>query len=124
MPAKCDRWIRQQAEKGMIEDYAPEQVRYLNGEKVLSYGVSSYGYDLRAADEWKVFTNTYVPGVVDPKKFDTRSFITVNSDICVVPPNSFVLARTVEYFRIPRNVIGIVLGKSTYARCLECCCQP
>jgi dCTP deaminase len=99
-------------EKKMIEPFEPRQVR----KGVISYGVSSYGYDVRVADEFKVFTNINNT-VVDPKHFDPNSFVTVKSDICIVPPNSFALARTVEYFRIPRNVLTICLGKSTYARC-------
>jgi dCTP deaminase len=99
-------------EKKMIEPFEPRQVR----KGVISYGVSSYGYDVRVADEFKVFTNINNT-VVDPKHFDPNSFVTVKSDVCIVPPNSFALARTVEYFRIPRNVLTICLGKSTYARC-------
>jgi dCTP deaminase len=99
-------------EHKMIEPFEPRQVR----KGVISYGVSSYGYDVRVADEFKVFTNINNT-VVDPKHFDPNSFVTVKSDVCIVPPNSFALARTIEYFRIPRNVITICLGKSTYARC-------
>ena len=113
MSIKSDRWITRMAlEKKMIEPFEPRQVR----KGVISYGVSSYGYDVRVADEFKVFTNINNT-VVDPKHFDPNSFVTVKSDICIVPPNSFALARTVEYFRIPRNVLTICLGKSTYARC-------
>ena len=99
-------------EHGMIEPFEDRQVR----EGVVSYGLSSYGYDIRVADEFKVFTNVFNT-VVDPKKFDPRSFVDLKADVCIVPPNSFALARTVEYFRIPRDVLTICLGKSTYARC-------
>jgi dCTP deaminase len=109
---KNDRWIREMAKKGMIEPYAEEQV----GHGIISYGVSSYGYDLRVADEFKIFTNINAT-IVDPKNFDSRSFVDFKGDVCIVPPNSFALARTVEYFRIPRNVLTICVGKSTYARC-------
>jgi dCTP deaminase len=110
---KSDRWIRRMAtEHGMINPFSEKQVR----ESVISYGLSSYGYDLRVADEFKIFTNVNCT-VVDPKKFDERSFVTVRSDVCIVPPNSFALARSVEYFKIPRDVLTICVGKSTYARC-------
>ena len=110
---KSDRWIRRVAtEHGMINPFSEKQVR----EGVISYGLSSYGYDLRVADEFKIFTNVNCT-VVDPKKFDERSFVTVRSDVCIVPPNSFALARSVEYFKIPRDVLTICVGKSTYARC-------
>ncbi len=99
-------------EKGMIEPFVDSQVR----AGVVSYGVSSYGYDIRVADEFKVFTNVNNT-VIDPKNFDPRAFVDIKSDVCIVPPNSFALARTVEYFRIPRNILTICLGKSTYARC-------
>jgi dCTP deaminase len=113
MSIKSDRWIRRQAqERRMIEPFAESQVR----EGVISYGVSSYGYDMRVADEFKIFTNVQ-SAVVDPKRFDARSFVEFSGDVCVVPPNSFALARSVEYFRIPRNVLTICVGKSTYARC-------
>jgi len=113
MPIKADRWIRRMArEHKMIEPFVESQVR----EGVISYGLSSYGYDLRVADEFKIFTNVHT-AVVDPKHFDPRSFVEVKSDICVIPPNSFALARSVEYFRIPRNILTICVGKSTYARC-------
>ena len=113
MSIKSDRWIKRMAtEYRMIDPFVEEQVR----EGVVSYGVSSYGYDIRVADEFKVFTNINTT-VIDPKKFDPRSFVDLKSDICIVPPNSFALARTVEYFRIPRNVLTVCLGKSTYARC-------
>jgi len=104
-------------EHGMIEPFAEAQVRHAaDGSRVISYGISSYGYDLRVSDEFKVFTNVY-NSLVDPKAFDERSFVDIKGDVCIVPPNSFALARSVEYFRIPRNVLTICLGKSTYARC-------
>jgi dCTP deaminase len=110
---KSDRWIRQMAlEHRMIEPFEDRQIR----EGVVSYGLSSYGYDIRVADEFKVFTNINST-VIDPKNFDPRSFVDVKADICIVPPNSFALARTIEYFRIPRDVLTVCLGKSTYARC-------
>lgn len=113
MGLKHDHWIREMALKhGMIEPFEPAQVR----DGVISYGVSSYGYDVRVADEFKIFTNVY-SAIVDPKHFDTRSMVDYQGDICVIPPNSFALARTVEYFRIPRSVLVLCLGKSTYARC-------
>jgi dCTP deaminase len=117
MGLQSDRWIRYMAEnEGMIEPFAGEQVRYVDDKKVISYGLSSYGYDLRVAREFKVFTNLY-NSMVDPKNFDGQSFIDVETDVCIVPPNSFALARSVEYFRIPRDVLTICIGKSTYARC-------
>jgi dCTP deaminase len=110
---KSDRWIRRMArEHAMIEPFADNQVR----KGVISYGVSSYGYDMRVAGEFKIFTNVHST-VVDPKSFDGKSFVEYESDVCIVPPNSFALARSVEYFRIPRNVLTICVGKSTYARC-------
>ena len=118
MSIKSDKWIRRMAEQhGMIEPFEPGQVRQsADGQKIVSYGTSSYGYDIRCAPEFKVFTNIYST-VVDPKNFDPRSFVDINADVCVIPPNSFALARTLEYFRIPRSVLTICLGKSTYARC-------
>ena len=115
---KSDKWIRRMAaEHGMIEPFEPGQVRLnAEGQKIVSYGTSSYGYDIRCAPEFKVFTNIYST-VVDPKNFDEKSFVDIHSDVCIIPPNSFALARTLEYFRIPRNVLTICLGKSTYARC-------
>jgi len=105
------------AEKeGIIEPFEPDQVKYNGSERLISYGTSSYGYDIRCADEFKIFTNINTT-IVDPKKFDAKSFVDFKGDVCVIPPNSFALARTVEYFRIPRNVLTICLGKSTYARC-------
>ncbi len=113
MSLKSDRWIRRMAlEHDMIHPFAERQVR----EHVISYGVSSYGYDLRVADEFKIFTDVNCT-VVDPKNFDERSFVTVRSDCAIIPPNSFALARSVEYFKIPRDVLTICVGKSTYARC-------
>ena len=117
MSIKSDRWIRRMSqEQGMIEPYVERQVRGAEGDRVISYGVSSYGYDVRCADEFKVFTNIH-SATVDPKHFDENSFVDIQSDVCIIPPNSFALARTVEYFSIPRNVLTICLGKSTYARC-------
>ena len=117
MSIKADRWIRKMAtEHGMIEPYADSQVRMQDDKRIISYGTSSYGYDVRCADEFKIFTNIN-SAVVDPKSFDENSFVDVKSDVCIIPPNSFALARTVEYFRIPRSVLTICLGKSTYARC-------
>ncbi|MEE2635947.1 MAG: dCTP deaminase [Acidobacteriota bacterium] len=112
MSIKSDRWIRDMAARGMIEPFVESQVR----RDVVSFGLSSYGYDIRVADEFKVFTNINST-VIDPKAFDTRSFIDLQAEVCIVPPNSFALARTVEYFRIPRDVLTVCLGKSTYARC-------
>ena len=117
MSIKSDRWIRKMArEQGLIEPFEPGQVREVNGERIVSYRTSSYGYDVRCADEFKIFTNIE-SAFVDPKAFDESSFVDKQGDVCVIPPNSFALARTIEYFRIPRNVLTICLGKSTYARC-------
>jgi dCTP deaminase len=116
MSIKADRWIRRMAAQGMIEPFEPGQVRVANGSKIVSYGTSSYGYDVRCADEFKIFTNINST-IVDPKDFDSGSFVDLKAPMCIIPPNSFALARTVEYFRIPRNVLTICLGKSTYARC-------
>jgi dCTP deaminase len=113
MGLKPDHWIRKMAlEQRMIEPFADRQVR----QGVISYGVSSYGYDIRVADEFKIFTNVY-SAIVDPKNFDKQSMVDYKGDTCIIPPNSFALARTVEYFRIPRGVLTICVGKSTYARC-------
>ena len=113
MGLKSDGWIRRMAlEQKMIEPFEVGQVR--NG--VISYGTSSYGYDIRVANEYKIFTNVY-SAIVDPKHFDPRSMVDFSGDVCVIPPNSFALARTVEYFHIPKNVLTVCLGKSTYARC-------
>jgi len=113
MAIKSDRWIREMAQtREMISPFCEKQMR----EGVISFGLSSYGYDLRVADEFKIFTNVN-SAVVDPKKFDERSFVSVRADSIMVPPNSFALARSVEYFKIPRDVLTICVGKSTYARC-------
>jgi len=113
MGVKPDHWIKKASlERGMIEPFTDSQVR----EGVISYGVSSYGYDIRVADEFMIFTNIN-SAMVDPKNFDPRSMVEIKGDICIIPPNSFALARTVEYFRIPRNIFTICVGKSTYARC-------
>jgi dCTP deaminase len=113
MSIKSDRWIRRMAhEHRMIEPFVDGQVR----QGAISYGVSSYGYDMRVAPEFRIFTNV-LSAIVDPKHFDDRSFVTFDGDVCIVPPNSFALARSVEYFRIPRNILTICVGKSTYARC-------
>ena len=113
MTILSDRWIRREAlDRGMIEPFVERQQR----DGCISYGLSSYGYDARVADEFKIFTNVD-NAVVDPKEFAPTSFVDRKTDVCVIPPNSFVLARTVEYFRIPRDVLVICLGKSTYARC-------
>ena len=110
---RSDRWIRKMAEEhGMIEPFEGRQVR----EGAISYGVSSFGYDVRVADEYKVFTDVYSV-IVDPKAFDARSFVDVKADHCIIPPRSFALARTMEYFRIPKDVLVVCVGKSTYARC-------
>jgi dCTP deaminase len=116
MSIKSDNWIRRMAEGGMIDPFEPGQVRSVDGRKIVSYGTSSYGYDVRCANEFKIFTNTFST-IVDPKAFDPKSLVDLTSDVCVIPPNSFALARTVEYFRIPRNVLVLAVGKSTYARC-------
>ena len=113
MSIKSDTWITRMArEHKMIEPFVEDQVR----EGVISYGVSSYGYDVRVGDEFKVFTNVYNT-VVDPKNFDSKSFVDIRADVCIIPPNSFALASTIEYFRVPRDILTICLGKSTYARC-------
>ena len=118
MSIKSDKWIRRMAnEHGMIDPFVDGQVKKNEaGHGMVSYGLSSYGYDVRCADEFKIFTNIN-SAVVDPKNFDANSFVDIKSDVCIIPPNSFALARTVEYLRIPRNVLTICLGKSTYARC-------
>jgi dCTP deaminase len=119
MTIKSDKWIRRMSESTkMIEPFAPEQVRYVGDNKIVSYGTSSYGYDVRCANEFKIFTNINST-IVDPKNFDTGSFVDFVGDVCIIPPNSFALARTVEYFRIPRSVLTVCLGKSTYARCFR-----
>ncbi|PPC90358.1 MAG: dCTP deaminase [Methylobacter sp.] len=117
MGIKSDKWIRRMAEEnGMIEPFEKNQVREGSRGRMISYGTSSYGYDVRCSDEFKIFTNIN-SAIVDPKDFDENSFVDLKSDVCIIPPNSFALARTVEYFRIPRDVLTICLGKSTYARC-------
>jgi dCTP deaminase len=113
MTIKADKWIRRMAaEQKMIEPYEPGQVRAVDGRRIVSYGTSSYGYDVRCADEFKIFTNINST-IVDPKAFDEKSFVDFKGAVCIIPPNSFALARTVEYFRIPRTVLTICLGKST-----------
>ena len=117
MSVKSDRWIQSMVEtQAMIDPFEPIQVRTVDNQKVISYGTSSYVYDGRCFYEFKIFTNIN-SSVVDPKNFYANSFVDLNADVCIIPPNSFALARTVEYFRIPRDVITICLGKSTYARC-------
>src|SRR5687767_6299381 len=120
MSIKSDHWIRRMAEQQkMIEPFAPDQVRTASdGHKIVSYGTSSYGYDVRCSREFKIFTNINST-IVDPKAFDEKSFVDVSADVCIIPPNSFALARTVEYFRIPRSTLVVCLGKSTYARCFS-----
>ena len=118
MSIKSDKWIKKMSiEHEMIKPFSEDQIRLDdNGNKLISYGVSSYGYDVRCSNEFKVFTNIH-SAIVDPKSFDENSFVDINSEVCIIPPNSFALARTIEYFKIPRNVLTICLGKSTYARC-------
>ncbi|MBF0264654.1 MAG: dCTP deaminase [Gammaproteobacteria bacterium] len=117
MSIKADSWIKRMSqEHDMISPFEPKQVRVQNDQKIVSYGTSSYGYDVRCSNEFKIFTNIN-SAIVDPKDFDDNSFVDVVSDVCIIPPNSFALARTVEYFKIPRNVLTVCLGKSTYARC-------
>ena len=118
MSIKSDKWIKDMSiNLEMIKPFSEGQVRLDDsGNKLISYGVSSYGYDVRCSNEFKVFTNIH-SAVVDPKSFDEKSFVDINSDVCIIPPNSFALARTIEYFKIPRNVLTVCLGKSTYARC-------
>ena len=116
MSILSDITIRELAGKGMIEPFEADQVRTKDGERIISYGTSSYGYDVRCAREFKIFTNIY-SAIVDPKNFNPKTFVDHEGDECIIPPNSFVLARTMEYFRIPRDVLVVALGKSTYARC-------
>lgn len=117
MGIKSDKWIRRMAEQQrMIEPFEPNQVKHNHGGPIVSYGTSSYSYDLRCSEEFKIFTNINST-IVDPKSFDAKSFVDFKGEVCIIPPNSFALARTIEYFRIPRNVLTICLGKSTYARC-------
>ena len=117
MSIKSDNWIRRMVEQHrLIEPFEPAQVRHNGAGPIISYGTSSYGYDVRCAPEFKIFTNINST-IVDPKQFDEKSFVDLAAEVCIIPPNSFALARTVEYFRIPRNVLTVCLGKSTYARC-------
>ncbi len=116
MSILSDFEIIERAKKGMIEPFTQGQVKELNGRKLISYGVSSYGYDMRIANEFKIFTNVN-NSIVDPKNFDEKSYVDFVGDECIIPPNSFVLAKSVEYFRIPRDILTICVGKSTYARC-------
>ncbi len=117
MSIKSDKWIRRMAdEHGMIEPFEPNQIKQNGNGRVVSFGTSSYGYDIRCSNEFKIFTNIN-SAIVDPKQFDDTSFVDFEGDVCIIPPNSFALARTVEYFRIPRNILTLCVGKSTYARC-------
>ena len=116
MTIKSDRWIIEKARKGMIEPFESGQVRERDDRKIISYGTSSYGYDVRCSTQFKIFTNIH-SATVDPKAFDESSFINIENDVCIIPPNSFALASTIEYFKIPEDVLTICLGKSTYARC-------
>ncbi|MEC8461098.1 MAG: dCTP deaminase [Pseudomonadota bacterium] len=117
MSVRNDRWIKQQAVAGMISPFEPGQVKRSSQQNpIVSYGISSYGYDVRCSREFTIFTNLHTT-IVDPKNFDQKNFMTLQSDVCIIPPNSFALARTVEYFKIPRDTLCICLGKSTYARC-------
>ena len=117
MTIRSDKWIRQMAiENKMIEPFADRQVRDADGAKLVSFGLSSYGYDLRVDEEFKVFTDVHNT-IVDPKNFHDSAFVTISGDSCIIPPNSFALAKSIEYFRIPRNVLTLCIGKSTYARC-------
>ncbi len=117
MSIKSDTWIRQKAALcSMIDPFEPDQIRSINGNRVISYGTSSYGYDIRCSNEFKIFTNINTV-IVDPKSFSEHSFVDFVGDVCIIPPNSFALARTVEHFKIPRSVLTVCLGKSTYARC-------
>ncbi len=118
MSIQADHWIRARAKEGMIEPFADRQVRQEGDAKIISYGLSSFGYDLRAAREWKIFVNAFHT-VVDPKEFDSSAFVDFEGDECIIPPNSFVLARSVEYLRIPENVMVVAVGKSSYARCFS-----
>lgn len=117
MSLQSDRWIRKMAEEeGMIEPFVDQQVKKVNQDKIVSYGLSSYGYDLRVGNKFKVFTNVHNT-IVDPKDFKDDAFVDVEGDFCIIPPNSFALAMSVEYFRIPRDILTLCIGKSTYARC-------
>ena len=114
MTIKSDKWIRRMAAKGMIEPFEPGQVKESGGKRIVSYGTSSYGYDIRCSEEFKIFTNINST-IVDPKNFDEKSFVDFKGPVCIIPPNSFALARTVEYFRIPRDVLVVCLGKCLVA---------
>jgi dCTP deaminase len=117
MSIKADKWIKKMSQDyNMIEPFEAGQVKVVNNEKIVSYGTSSYGYDVRCADEFKIFTNIN-SSIVDPKNFDNNNFVDFKGDVCIIPPNSFALARTVEKFKIPRDTLVVCLGKSTYARC-------
>ena len=117
MTIKSDKWIRRMAEEhGMIEPFEPNQIKQSGDRRIVSFGTSSYGYDIRCSEEFKIFTNINTV-IVDPKNFDDSSFVDFSGEVCIIPPNSFALARTVEYLRIPRNVLTLCVGKSTYARC-------
>lgn len=117
MPVMCDKWIKEMSIKyDMINPFVEKQVKVYNNQKIISFGLSSYGYDARVAKEFKIFTNINST-IVDPKNFDEHSLVEKETEVCIIPPNSFALARTVEYFRIPRSTIVLCLGKSTYARC-------
>jgi dCTP deaminase len=117
MTIKSDKWIRRMAEEhGMIEPFEPNQIKQSGDRRIVSFGTSSYGYDIRCSHEFKIFTNIN-SAIVDPKNFDDSSFVDFSGEVCIIPPNSFALARTVEYLRIPRNVLTLCVGKSTYARC-------
>ncbi len=117
MSIKSDKWISQMSQDhNMISPFVNNQIKNIDNSKIISYGLSSYGYDIRVSNEFKIFTNT-LNAIVDPKEFQADSFVSVTTDICIIPPNSFALARSIEYFKIPRDVLTICLGKSTYARC-------
>lgn len=117
MTIKSDKWIKKMSqEHNMIEPFEAGQIKVSNNQKIVSYGTSSYGYDVRCADEFKIFTNIN-SSIVDPKNFNDKNFVDFKGDVCIIPPNSFALARTVEKFKIPRDTLVICLGKSTYARC-------
>ena len=117
MPIMSDKWIKERAIKdGMISPFVNSQVREIGAQKIISYGVSSYGYDARVSNEFKIFTNINTT-IVDPKNFDSQSLVSKEADVCIIPPNSFALGRTVEYFKIPQDVLVVCVGKSTYARC-------
>lgn len=117
MTIKSDKWIKKMSqEHSMIEPFEAGQIKVSNNQKIVSYGTSSYGYDVRCADEFKIFTNIN-SSIVDPKNFNDKNFVDFKGDVCIIPPNSFALARTVEKFKIPRDTLVVCLGKSTYARC-------